>query len=129
MNKKILILGGSSDIGLDLIRNLLKKHYTIYAHYSGNKTNLKKINNKKLKLIKLNFNKLNLNNADIHLKKNFTFKYDIIINLVGYVDQKSFEKTSLKTMYRSIKNNALIPFLVIQKNSKHMLKKKMGKNS
>ena len=87
MTKSILILGGSSDIGTDLTKRLLAKNFIIKAHYSNNDKYLKKINSKKLKLIKLNFEKLNSNNAERLIKNKFTFKYDIIINLVGYVDQ------------------------------------------
>ena len=54
MKNKILILGGSSDIGIEVIKKLSKKNYKISAHYSKNKKSL--INFKGLKLIKLDFN-------------------------------------------------------------------------
>ena len=60
---KILILGGSSDIGVTLIKELLKKdQIEIYAHCSANESILKKFDNKKLKIIKINFIKINDNN-------------------------------------------------------------------
>ena len=40
--KKILILGGSSDIG-KLVQKFLKNDYEVTAHYSKNKNNLTKI--------------------------------------------------------------------------------------
>ena len=36
-NKKILILGASSDIGIETVRLFLKKNYTVLAHYNKNK--------------------------------------------------------------------------------------------
>ena len=35
--KKILILGASSDIGIETVRLFLKKNYTVLAHYNKNK--------------------------------------------------------------------------------------------
>ena len=89
--KKILILGGSSDIGVNLIKKLIKKNFFIYAHYSKNSKKLKKIKNIKIKTICLDFNQINSKNINAFLKKKFQFNYDIIINLVGYVDKKGFE--------------------------------------
>ena len=66
---KVLILGGSSDIGVTLIKELLKKdQIEIYAHCSANERNLKKINNKRLKIIKSNFIKINDNNFKKNLR-------------------------------------------------------------
>ena len=60
---KVLILGGSSDIGITLIKELIKNdNMEIYAHCSSNEGNLKKINNKRIKIIKSNFIKINDNN-------------------------------------------------------------------
>ena len=60
MKNKILILGGSSDIGIEVIKKLYKKNYKISAHYSKNKKSLIKF--KSLNLIKLDFNKVNEKN-------------------------------------------------------------------
>ena len=90
--KNILILGGSSEIGINLISKLLKKNLNIFAHYSTKSKNLKSYKNKKLKLIRLNFDAINNKNVNNKLKKKFNFKYDVIINLIGYIDKKSFER-------------------------------------
>ena len=42
-NKKVLILGGSSDIGLGIIKTYLKNNYEIIAHYNQTNKSLKKI--------------------------------------------------------------------------------------
>ena len=56
-NKKVLILGASSDIGLSIIQIYLKHNYEIIAHYNkGTKAffNLVSIHNS-IKKIKFNF--------------------------------------------------------------------------
>ena len=56
--KKVLILGGSSDIGIEIIKIYLKNNFSILAHYNkGNKKffNLVEKNKDYLKKIKFNF--------------------------------------------------------------------------
>ena len=40
MEKKVLILGGSSDIGIEVIKKFLKNKWIVVAHYSKNIQNL-----------------------------------------------------------------------------------------
>ena len=55
--KNVLILGGSSDIGLELAKKFLdKKNYNIHLHYNSNLKILKKI---KCKLIKADLSNSN----------------------------------------------------------------------
>ena len=60
--KNILILGASSDIGVELINQINKREYTIFAHYSKNLKKNKVTNEKNLKLIKADFEKINNKN-------------------------------------------------------------------
>ena len=53
--KRILILAGSSDIGIQLVKNLLIDKWFIVAHCSSNNKSFDKLKNKNLKIIKLNF--------------------------------------------------------------------------
>ena len=58
--KKILILGASSDIGFEVVKNFLNNGWSVIAHVNrGNNkiTKLIKINKKKIKIIKANFTK------------------------------------------------------------------------
>ena len=51
-NKKVLILGASSDIGLKLIEIYLKNQYKIIAHYNkGNKNFFKLVDSNKNKIL------------------------------------------------------------------------------
>ena len=105
-NKKrhVLILGGSSDIGIEVVKNFLKLKWKITAHFSKNKKKLEilKKTSKNLNIIRFNFaNYSNLNIKKLMIKK-FRGRYDSIINLVGYIDNKSFEKNFKKFKYHQI---------------------------
>ena len=90
--KKVLILGGSSDIGLELLKKFLEKEiYKIDLHYNSSIKNFKHLKNK-CNLIKADLSVSNYKNT---LKK-FSKNYDIIVNLVGYINNKSFEKFTIK---------------------------------
>jgi len=126
-NKRVLILGGSSDIGIEVVKDFLNMNWDVTAHYFKNKKKLKKLKNKKLKLIYANFMKFNEKNTEKIISKKFSKKYDALINLVGYVDNKSFENTNLKSIIKTVKINALIPFLIEKKIVNKMLKQKWGR--
>ena len=107
--KKILILGGNSDIGLQLLKNLVNdENFKIHVHY--NKKFSKKNIQENIKLIKKDLSKINSKN----LNKVFDNNYDIIVNLVGYVSKQSFSNFSIKEVQRTILVNSLIPFMIIR---------------
>ena len=121
MKKKILILGSSSDIGSLLAEKLLKdQNYELFLHYNSNNKFKKKFRN--CQLIKANFAKINIKK----IKKIFKNNYDIIINLVGYISNQSFENFNEHEFNKTIKANSLIPLLIIRKSLKHMEKNNFG---
>ncbi len=126
---KVLILGGSSDIANDLIPKLIDKNYNITAHYSSNSTNVKKLKKKykKIKFIKQNFNKITKINLSKFLKNPAIKNNATLINLVGYIDNRTFQQTSLEQTVETIKINTLIPNLVIRENLKFMKKLNYGR--
>ena len=99
-SRKVLILGGSSDIGVEVVKIFLKLQWKVTAHFFKNKKKLETIKktSKNLNLIKFNF--LNYKNFNVEklMRKKFNEKYDSIINLVGYIDNKGFENTNLKSI-------------------------------
>ena len=130
-NKKrhVLILGGSSDIGIEVVKNFLKLKWKVTAHCSKNKKKLEilKKTSKNLNIIKSNFtNYKNLNIEKLMIKK-FSGRYDSIINLVGYIDNKGFEKTNLNSILKSLTINAIIPILIEKMHVKRMLSQKWGR--
>ena len=123
MKKKVLIIGGSSDIGIQLVKKfLLKGSYKIFLHYNSN-TRAVNLFKRKCKLIKEDLS--NLDYKDIQNK--FSNDYDIIINLIGYVNGKSFEKFSLESLEKTLRTNSFIPQFIIRNSLKNMIKKKWGR--
>jgi NAD(P)-dependent dehydrogenase (short-subunit alcohol dehydrogenase family) len=127
--RKVLILGGSSDIGNELVKNFLKLKWEVTAHFFKNKKKLEllKKNSRDLKIIKLNFSNLNSSNIENLIKKKFNNKYDSIINLIGHVDNKGFENTNLNSILQSLTANALLPILIEKMLVKKMLSQKWGR--
>ncbi len=126
--KHVLILGGSSDIGIEVIKIFLKLNWNVSAHYFRNKTklNLLKKKSKNLNLIKLDFSKANPK-VEILIKKNFKDKYDSIINLIGYIDNIGYENTNLKSITKSLTANMIIPVLIEKNCVKKMISQKWGR--
>lgn len=123
MKKKVLIIGGSSDIGNELVKIFLKKNiYQIHLHYNTNIKTIKKYE-KNCKLIKSDLFKGN----EKSILKKFDNNYDIVVNLVGFINSKSFENFTLKTLEKSIKINSIMPLLIIRKSLNNMKKKKWGR--
>jgi NAD(P)-dependent dehydrogenase (short-subunit alcohol dehydrogenase family) len=130
MNKKkhILILGGSSDIGIEVVKLILKFNWNVTAHYFKNKKKLEtlKRHSVNLKLLNFDFAKQNKGIEKL-ISKRFNEKYDSIINLVGYIDSKGFENTNLKSIIKSLTANMILPILVEKHCLKKMLSQKWGR--
>ena len=120
--KKVLILGGSSDIGIKVIEKLIEdKNLLLSIHYNRFPPKLKF--KKKINFIKKNLFDVNEKN----INKIFENDYDIIINLVGYVSDQSFFNFSLKEVNKTISINSIIPYLIIRNSLKNMIKKNFGR--
>ena len=127
-NKHVLILGGSSDIGVEVIKVFLKLRWEVTAQYFKNKKNLSTLKSfGKLNLIKFNFANDKYFISEKLIKEKFNKNYDSVINLVGYIDNKSFEETNLKNILKSLIANAILPILVERISVKKMLTQKWGR--
>jgi len=131
INKKkhVLILGGSSDIGIEVIKNFLKVNWEITAHFFKNAKNLKNLQkySNNLNLVKFNFSNYKNTNAENIITKKFNKKYDSVINLIGYIDNKGFENTNLESILKSLATNTILPILLEKKLVKKMLSQKWGR--
>ena len=120
--KKVLILGGSSDIGCELAKYFYKKGWSVTIHYSGkNSIFLKKLKNYKIFFIKCDF--LKVKNINIFSK----VKYDSVINLTGYINNKKFYNSNLNDLIETFKVNTFIPILIQRNLLKNMIKNKWGR--
>ena len=125
---KVLILGGSSDIGITLIKELLKNdNMEIYAHCSSNEKNLKKINNTRIKIIKSNFIKINDNNFKKTFDKLLHHKFSYFINLTGYISKSNFFNFKIDDQINTFKTNVILPNLILSKIVNNMIKNNFGR--
>jgi len=127
-DKKVLILGGSSDIGIELIKKYLENNWHVFCHYNKNQkvlNNLQKKNKHKLSIFKANFYDNKSTQNLFNKVKNQSF--DSLVNLVGYLDNVSFQKTSLKSLMKSLQINSIIPLLIQKEVLKKMTKNNFGR--
>ena len=127
--KRVLILGCSSDIGIEIAKIYLKNNFSILAHYyKGNKKffSLIRENQSNIKKIKFNFSTDNKKIENFFKKKDI-LKSDIMINALGEIFETNYEKLSLKDFDRSFKINAYPSIYATSVLGKKMAKKKWGR--
>jgi len=120
--KRVLILGGSSDIGQQVAKCFFKNNWSVTVHYSGkNKKFLKKFKNIKIKFIKSDFTKTK--NLSLFSKNRF----DTVINLVGYINNRTFLKMNINDLVNTFKVNTFLPILIQRDLLSKMIKNKWGR--
>lgn len=129
MNKNVLILGASSDIGIELVKILAQNNYFITAHCNFNKKSLEKLSKefKGIEIIKKNFSKLNNKTLNNFCKKKLNKEYSIFVNLVGFMQKKSYANTDLESLVESVKINTIIPTLILKNILKKMINNSYGR--
>ena len=128
-NKKVLILGASSDIGLSIMRAYKKNNYDILAHFNnGNKKFFKFTKENKIETLKFDFLKSN-KKIEQFLKGKKLKKSDIFINALGYITNKTFVETKTSDLEKIFKVN-FYPSMILTQNLGIEMnkKKKMGQN-
>ena len=117
--KKILILGGSSDIGIKLISKLNIEKYILHLHYNTSKS---------IKGIPKEITKIKINLKDISkIEKKFDNDYDIILNLVGYISKQRFDSFNVNQVFDTLKINSLAMFKIVNNCIKHMKSNRYGR--
>lgn len=126
-NKKVFILGASSDIGLSIMKIYQKYNYEVLAHYNkGNKDFFEYTKKKKIKIIKFNFLTSNKRIEKFAKKQKFK-KYGILINASAHIKEISFTNTKIKDLEEIFKVN-FYPYLVLMQNmGLEMNKSKWGR--
>ena len=128
-NKKALILGASSDIGLKLIEIYLKNQYKIIAHYNkGNKNFFKLVDSNKNKIKKIKFNFLtNLNQSEKFLKNKIFKDCSVLINALGHLKETNYSVLKLKDLENALRVNLFPGIYLTKKIGEEMNKKKWGR--
>ena len=129
MKKKVVILGASSDIGIELVKLLIKKNYIITAHCNKNSRGLDRIKRKtkNLEIIKKNLFNLNDKNLKSMCSNYFNKNYGCFVNLIGYTDNKSYFSSDMKSLIKSLSVNTIIPMFILRHILKKMIKNKYGR--
>lgn len=129
IKKKLIILGGSSDIGIEIIKIYLKNNFSILAHYNkGNKNFFSLVNKNKnyIKKIKFDFSSDN-KKIENFFKKKDVLKSDIFINALGAIFESSYKNLKLKDLEKSIKINSYPSIYATSILGSKMAKKKWGR--
>ena len=126
MKKKVLILGGSSDIGIEVIKKFLKDKWVVIAHYSKNSHELKKIKSKNLKIFKYDLK--NIYKFEEFIKKNSLFNnINSYISLTGYINSANFSDIKIIDFYDHINVNYLSNLIILKKILPQMKKNNFGR--
>ena len=125
-NKKVLILGASSDIGISTVKVFLDQGWSVIAHYNKNKKKLEKINNSKLEYFKFDLKKI-LDFKKFINKNKKIIDVDSFVSLTGYIDNKSIFEIGIKSFYDHVNINYLSNLIIIQKILPIMNKRRFGR--
>ena len=130
-NKKILVLGASSDIGFRVLNLLNSKGYQIGAHCNTNDKILKKYQKNTKSKFKI-FKKKLINQKDsVDLINSFlkwSGNIDVLVHLTGNVSKVShWTKIKQSNLIEDFKINFSSTFFVVQKVFNAMKKNKGGK--
>lgn len=125
-NKKVLILGASSDIGIATVNLFLKKNWYVLAHYNKNKNKLKKIKDPKLQSFKFDLNQISEFKNFLSKNKKF-YKVNSFVSLTGYIKSENIFKANINSFYKHVNINYLSNLTVMQKTLPYMKKYKNGR--
>lgn len=123
---KIVILGASSDIGIELTKKFLDQGHSVLAHCNKNHKNLLKLKNKNLKIFSFDLSKINEFKKFVDDNKKM-FDAEVFVSLTGYIKPTMIENISIKDFYDHININYLSNIIVLQKTLPYMKKKKFGR--
>jgi len=129
-NKTVLILGCSSDIGIQSANIFLERNWNVIAHYNKNKKKiieLEKIYGDQIKLFKLDLSdtKKTLNYAKKKLRH--IKKIDSFVSLSGHIKSGDFDQINYKSFLSHINVNYYSNLIFIKYIYKKMIRNKWGR--
>lgn len=129
-NRTVLILGCSSDIGIQTAKKFLKKKWNVIAHFNKNKKELLTLQKKYLNQFKL----FKLDLSDPKKVMNFTTKklvkfkrIDSFVSLTGYIKPVDFDRITYKSFLDHINVNYYSNLVFIKYIYKKMIRNKWGR--
>ena len=127
MQKKILITGASSEIGVAVIKKFIQNNWLITAHLNKN-TKIKKIfkSNKNISFLKYDFSKKLSSEKFIKKNKKLLKKFDAYVNLTGLNKPKNFYKINSLDLYEHINTNYLSSLFIAREIVSSTIKKNGG---
>lgn len=125
--RTVLILGASSDIGVAVVKKFLNSGWYVLAH---GYTNVKVLKSKN----KLNEN-IEIFKADLSDKQHLTQlikkikkkKIDSFINMTGFLNNKNFIQSDLKSKIKTMTVNVFSPIEIIKNILNNMKLRKFGR--
>ena len=125
--RTVLILGASSDIGLEVVQRFLNSGWNVLAHCNSNEKILKSKYsfNKNIKIFKVDL--ANTTQVNRFLKKIRKSKIDSFINMVGYLNNQNFNKSNLQSKIKSLTINVISPIEILKHILKNMRLNKFGR--
>ena len=99
--KKILILGASSDIGISTSIKFLENGWHVVAHCNKNTKillNLKKKFKNKLTILKIDLNNINKISKIIRSNKKKLSEINSFVSLVGYLKKSEYQNINYKLL-------------------------------
>ena len=124
--KKILILGGSSDIGVEVIKKFLLNGWEILAHYNKNKKDFDNFNSKKIEKFKFDLKKINKFESFVKKSKIFN-NINAYVSLIGYEKPCEFKNITIKEVNNHINANYLSNLIILKKILPKMKLKNFGR--
>jgi len=125
--RTVLILGASSDIGVQVVKKFLNTGWKVFAHCNSNEEIFKSsyFFNKKIEIFKTDLGKINQLNKLI--KKIKKIKIDSFINMVGYLNNQSFSRSTINTKIKSLTINVISPIEILKNIVNNMRLNKFGR--
>lgn len=126
--KKAFVLGGSSDIGVEIIKIYLRNGYFVIAHYNKMNKKLSDLQKLKKNLILKRFNFLNTEEKiEKFLNQKEIIESDVLINALGYLKQIDYKRIKIRNIIDTLKVNFFPSFYLTKILGPKMYKKKWGR--